>query len=137
MQVVLSNCGSKQMTRWFKNALNLRDGFRSIRYMVEHVVCDHRVEGLIFKGNGLRVDFLELERPSGDDQVPPGGIDHPRGKVAEGDVPSGRDAAHVFFPQITRTGSELQDFCILLQFEQRIKNPSEPTVGIRAETLMD
>jgi hypothetical protein len=57
--------------------------------MIQHVIGDDRVKRLIFEWNGLRVDLLELEGASRDDQVSPRGIQHPRRKIAEGDTPSG------------------------------------------------
>ena len=50
--------------------------------MVEHVVGNHRVKRLILERDGLGIDLLELEGASRDDQVSPGGIQHPGRKIA-------------------------------------------------------
>src|SRR5215212_10008591 len=88
LQVIVANRCSDQCSARLQYTFDFLQGFWAIWYMIEHEIGDHSIEGLIFKRDGLGIDFLELERASGDDQVPPGCIQHPGRKIAECNVPS-------------------------------------------------
>src|SRR4026207_408321 len=98
--------------------------------MIEHVIGNHRVEGFIFKGNGLRIDLLKLEGAPCHDQVTPCGVQHPGRKITKCEGPSSRDSSYVLSPQQTMTTAQFEDPGILRQLEESIENPFEPAVGI-------
>lgn len=137
IEMVLSSRRRKQMAACSQHALDLADRLRSVRDVIQHVIGDHRVERFVRKRDPLRVDLFELEGASSDDQIPPCRIKHPRRKIREGDVPASGDTAYVFLPQICRSATKFQKFCVGGHVEEAVKDPVHPAIRVRAEALME
>src|SRR5688500_15771499 len=101
------------------------------------MVSNDSIEGVILIGDGLGVDLLKREGTPGHHQVSPGRIEHARGEDAESDGPAGRNPIYVSLPQQPMTASHFQNSGILRKLQQRIKNPPEPSIRVRAEELVN
>src|SRR5512134_3760755 len=99
LHMICPNSGREQASAGSQDSFDLRDSLWAVRDVVQHMIRNDRVEGFILIRDGLRVDLLELKSASSDDQIAPRGIQHPRGKIAEGDIPPSRDSACIFLPQ--------------------------------------
>src|SRR5262245_46680875 len=114
---------------WPQYTPDLRQGLRSIRNMVEHVVGDHHIEARVGEGDRLRIDDLELKRIPAASQVAPRLRQHPWREIRERNIPLRRDAFAIVAPQSARPAAKLKDAAARGSLEL-IEDPRVPAVGV-------
>jgi hypothetical protein len=103
--------------------------------VIQHPVCDARVEATVVVGNRASVDLLKVEMADRF-KVSARVAQHAERKIRQRDVPSGLNSIVIGAPQRTDSAAELQDTRIRRKREM-IEDPSMERVAIGAEAPVE
>src|SRR5262249_37444441 len=128
-------CDRIETSLWNQNTTDFGESTGTIWHMIEHMVCNHIIEGIIGKGDRLRINRCKLEPRRILAKIPPRIIKHASRKIRERDLPIGRNAIQIYSPEQARASTQLKHTATGRNLKL-VKDPTKPVPWICTEPLM-